>query len=449
MAIQQQVVAEKNVPRFSIAGNFFSLGQMSFRFLEIVVRLFFNMLGLMWQMLLNQLGKRRYSPQTLLGQSLAMLCDSLGATFIKIGQILSTRCDLLPQEVIQPLIRLQDCTEPFAFHFVPALIKAEFGRPMTEIFAEFQEEPVSSASVASVYQASLYNGKKVAVKIRRPDVVRRVRNDLRIMRLLARCLAWLPMMRLVPVVDMINEFGRIIEQQLDFRLEAMNNRIFQEHFGHNHQVQLPLLIEEYCGEAILTMEFLDGLVRSDELGWGEIEYQESLITGLRALYSMIFLNGFIHCDMHPGNFYFRKGGCVVILDTGFVAMLSHDDRYKFSKFFFDIATNAGKDCARILYETASYETANFNRDTFDQAVIELIARNAGSNAADFQVATFASQIFDVQRRYGLRGSTSFTMAILSLLVFEGIAKQFYPHLDFQGEARPFLLQALLQKAASG
>src|SRR4029077_2677277 len=101
------------------------------------------------------------------------------------------------------------------------------------------------------------------------------------------------MMRLVPVVDMINEFGKIIEQQLDFQLEALNNKRFQEHFAQNHQVLLPALVEEYCGEAILTMEFFDGLVRSDELGWEETEYQESLLTGLRALYRMIFLDGFI------------------------------------------------------------------------------------------------------------------------------------------------------------
>jgi ubiquinone biosynthesis protein len=446
MAIQQRAVSEEHIPHFSTFSKLFSASQMCFRFLEIAAYLLGESIRFMWRLLLNKLRRRSCSRRALLGQALAELCDSLGATFIKIGQILSTRCDLLPPEVIQPLIRLQDCTRPFAFRSVPTIIKAEFGRSLTEIFAEFEQKPLSSASVASVYQARLQNGQKVAVKIRRPDVVRKVRNDLRIMRLMARGLARLPAMKLVPVVDMIDEFGRVIERQLDFRLEAMNNRQFQEHFSQNDQVLIPALVEEYCSEAVLSMEFLEGLVRSDQLDWEESEYQESLKTGLRALYSMIFLKGFIHCDMHPGNFYFRKGGDVIILDMGFVASLNQNDRYQFSRFFFGIARNNGKDCARILYETASYKTMNFNRDAFNQAVIDLIDRSAGSNAAEFQVALFASQLFDIQRRHGLRGSTNFTMAILSLLVFEGIAKQFYPHLDFQSEARPFLVRALLQRA---
>lgn len=422
-----------------------SFCQTWFRFLEVTGYLILHACRLGIRLALRWPGKSHRSRQALIGLFLADLCDSLGATFIKIGQILSTRCDLLPLDLVKPLVRLQDSTRPFAFRSVPAIIKAELGQSLTEIFAEFEVQPVSSASVASVYKARLHNGQSVAVKIRRPGITRKVSNDLRIMRMMARALARLPAMRLIPVVDMINELGMLIEQQLDFQLEASNNQKFQAHFAQNAQVQIPQLIEEYCSDAVLTMEFIEGLTRIDSLEWEDAEYQAALLTALRALYAMIFVDGFIHCDMHPGNLYFLKGGHVVLLDMGFVATLARDDRYLFGRFFFDIATNSGKDCARILYETSSYQSPAFDRAAFEQAIIALIKRSSGSKAADFQVATFASQLFDIQRRYGLRGSNNFTMAILSLLVFEGIAKQVYPHLDFQSEARPFLLQALRRR----
>jgi ubiquinone biosynthesis protein len=417
--------------------------QTCFRSIEIVACLCFHTARFFCRLLWSKVSRKPRSRDALLGQSITELCNALGATFIKIGQILSTRCDLFPPELIEPLIMLQDGIKPFAFRKVLTIVQTQYGSPLQEVFAEFEEQPVSSASIASVYRARLHNGSLVAVKIRRPDIKRKVRDDIRLMRFMARGMARLPAMRLVPVVDMINELGDSIEQQIDLRIEARNNRRFREQLAEDTLVQVPALVEEYCNEAILVMDFIPDLVRIDELDWTEAEYQEALITGLRALYTMIFLDGFIHCDMHPGNFFLRRGGGVVILDTGFIARLNDQDRRHFARFFLGISTNAGRDCARILYETSSYQSDTFEREGFDLAVIELINRTAGSKAAAFQVATFAFQIFDIQRRFGLRGSTNFTMAILSLLIFEGIAKQLYPQLDFQSEARSYVLQGML------
>ena len=419
--------------------------QMWFRSLEIGIALCFHIARFGGRLLWSKVSRKPRPWQALLGLSIAELCDTLGATFIKIGQILSTRCDLFPSELIEPLIMLQDRIKPFAFRHVSSIILVQYGSSLKEVFAEFEEQPISSASIASVYRARLHDGSLVAVKIRRPDIKRKVRNDMRLMIFLARGLARLPQMRLVPVVEMVNELGVAIEQQVDLRIEARNNRRFRAQLAQETQVQVPALVDRYCTEAILVMEFIDHLVRIDELDWTTAEYQESLITGLRALYTMIFLDGFIHCDMHPGNFFLRRGGQVVILDTGFIAKLSDQDRRHFARFFLGIATNAGRDCARILYETASSKSDTFDREGFDLAIVDLISRFAGSKAAEFQVATFAFHIFDIQRRFGLRGSTNFTMAILSLLIFEGIAKQLYPQLDFQSEALPFILRGMLLK----
>lgn len=432
-----------SLPGANTGSSLFSGGV---RFVEVLASLGFHALRFAVRLLLHTVGRRRQrSWQALFGRSLAELCVSLGATFIKIGQILSTRCDLIPQAMITPLIGLQDKVKPFAFRHVSVAIRYSYKKELRQVFAEFEERPISSASIASVYRARLLHGQWVAVKVRRPDIVRKVSNDLRIIRFIARLMSRLPAMRLIPVIEMIDELGQCIEQQLDLRVEAHNTRHFREQFAHNQQIQIPALIDEYCNEGILVMEFMDNLVRIDKLNWEEAEYQQSLITGLRALYHMIFVDGFIHCDLHPGNMYLCKGGKVVILDTGFTARMEREDRYQFAAFFLGIGINAGRKCASIIYETALEKPETFDYEGFEQEVVDLIRRSAGSKASVFQVAPFVFQIFDIQRRFGLKGSTSFTMAILSLLVFEGITKQVYPQLDFQAEAQPILLHVLIQR----
>ncbi len=257
----------------------------------------------------------------------------------------------------------------------------------------------------------------------------------------AQLLVRLPMLRAVPLVELIDELGESIEQQLDFRREAENNRRFRSYFAHERHIRIPALVEEYCTDAILVMEYMPDLIRINQLHQQGIDYHNSVVTGLKALYQMIFVDGFIHCDLHPGNMYFQAEGDVTLLDMGFVKEFSPNERLLFAKFFFGIVLNKGKECAQIIHETALSVSAAFDYQVFERAVGDLIARSTGARAAEFQVASFAMQLFDIQRRCGLRASPNFVMAILALLVFEGIVKSYYADLDFQREALPFMLRA--------
>lgn len=384
-----------------------------------------------------------------LGLSMAEFCVRSGATFIKVGQLLSTRQDLLPPEMLPPLLELQDRVAPFSFREVPKILRSQFGRSPRSIFAAFNSNVLASASIANVYKARLHDGRVVAVKIRRPGIARQVHDDLRIMEFVAGLMSRLPAFRLVPVVEVIGEFSQAIVQQLDFRREAANNKRFQESFAHNPGVRIPRLVEELCTDEVLTMEYVPNLGRLNLTGSSQGSYKEALITGLRALYQMIFVDGFIHCDLHTGNLYLRDDGTVVILDTGFVATLPSQDRHDFVDFFYAIAGNDGIGCARIMYETASYKSPRFDKAEFDKTVIALIEKTSGAKAGAFEVSAFVVQLFDMQRRFGLRGTSNFTMVILSLLVFEGLAKLVYPELDFQGEAIPFLTPILFQHKLTG
>ncbi|HEU4509530.1 MAG TPA: AarF/UbiB family protein [Pyrinomonadaceae bacterium] len=375
------------------------------------------------------------------GESLAALCESLGPTFIKVGQILSSRPDLLPDGVGPPLVRLQDQIAPFDSEQIPGIIESAFGRPLNELFESFDLAPVASASIAQVHRARLKDGREVAVKIRRPGISRVVNNDIRILESISRALVKLPGMRAVPIVELVDDIQLPIRQQLDFHLEAANNRRFREAFARSEHIKFPELVEHLCTEDVLTMEYLDHLRRTDSANLTADERKTAALAGLRALYKMIFIDGLIHADMHPGNVFIREFGEFVILDTGLVANLDEKDRRDFVDFFFGLVNNESRECARIILDNASYRAKNCDVAGFEAAMVELIARHSALKSHEFEVALFVYQLIEIQRRFKIRGSTKFMMTILSMVVFDGICKRLYPLCDFQKESRAFLITA--------
>lgn len=393
------------------------------------------------QILIHRLSRQQISRGILLGKGLRGLFESLGATFIKLGQILSARPDLLSHEITTPLSQLQDHVAPVEVGQIRGLLEAAFGCPIDNIFEQFEFKPIASGSVAQVHRAQLPNGRHVAVKIRRPGLVRQVDTDLRLARFFARFLALIPAFRTMPLVDLISEFERPIRQQLDFKQEAANIRRFRANFALVERITMPVLVEELCTESVLTMDYLEHLEKVTSTRFSDEERKAGALAGLRALYKMIFTDGFIHADMHPGNVFLRQWGDVVILDMGLVAELSNADLNDFVDFFFGLVSNQGQVCARILYDTAPYCAPYCDRQAFEAAIVELVATHSSLSSQEFEVTHFVYQLIETQRRFGIRGSTHFIMSVLAMVVFDGICKQLYPECDFQREARGFLLMA--------
>ena len=411
------------------------------RFLEILLLTARHATGFSVRALYLCLRGRRRECGRALGKSVAKLCEDLGPTFIKAGQILSSRPDLLPESMGPPLLRLQDQIAPFDSAQIPAIIESAFGRPLHELFASFDLTPVASASIAQVHRARLKDGREVAVKIRRPGICRVVENDVRILQLISKAVVKLPGMRAVPLLELVDDIQLPIRQQLDFHLEAANNRRFREAFAFSEHIRLPELVDDLCTEDVLTMEYLDHLRRTDSANLTADQRKTAALAGLRALYKMIFIDGFIHADMHPGNVFIREFGEFVILDLGLVAVLDEKDRRDFVDFFFGLVNNESSECARIVWDNASYRAKNCDVEAFRAAMAELIARHSALKSHEFEVAVFVYQLIEIQRRFRIRGSTKFMMTILSMVVFDGICKRLYPLCDFQKEARAFLITA--------
>ncbi len=371
------------------------------------------------------------------------ILEALGPTFIKIGQILSNRPDLLSPELISELTNLQQNVRPFELRDPAALIERELGQPWSHIFSHIEPVPVASASIAQVHRAVLADGQVAAVKLQRPGLPALIDADIRLLKSGAKILRIVPALRCLPMLQAIDTFGEAVRAQLDFEEEARNAVRFRSHFEDHPDVVFPEPIPEASGGRLLTMRYIDGLHAVSDLPVAAIDTEQAINRALCALFKMIFVDGFVHADLHPGNIFFTAPDRVVMLDVGLVAELDADVRQQFTKFFVGMITNNGDMCADVILGTALFVPGGLDTSAFRAETRELVGKFAGRNAGDFEVAGFVAAVFELQRRNGIMSTTEFMTTIISLLVFEGIAKRLTPDLDFQKEAQNFVVSSVL------
>lgn len=369
------------------------------------------------------------------------LFRELGATFVKLGQIMSTRPDLIPEHVFRALQQLQDDVGPFAFDDAARTIEQDFGRPAHELFAELAPVPIASASVAQVHKARLRDGRLVAVKIRRPNVVELCTFDLAVMRVVARAVESIPSIRSLAPVAIVDEFARAIFAQLDFTIEARNNHRFRENFAGQKSVVFPVLVEELCSRRVLTMTFIEGTKILDTRGT-RMDPKRIARLGLQVLLKMVFEDGFVHADLHPGNIFITPDEKIALLDLGLVGELTDQHRRNFGRFFAAWAQRDGDTMAHLMYEMSA--SSGMPRDplTYERyraGIIEFVGRYWGQRLGEVQVGKVLLDLLVLLRRHRIRVNPSFTIVNIAIAVTEGIGKQLDPELDLMSEALPYFL----------
>ena len=381
---------------------------------------------------------RRRPARAAAARGLTRLLIRLGPTFVKGGQLLSTRADLLPAAWCAALGRLHDRVGPMR----PADVEKALvdGYPGGSPFARFDWAGLAAGSIAGVYRATLHDGREVAVKVRRPGIARRMAADFRLLRAGAAAGQRLPGLRRVPMSRMVDHLARALLRQLDFVQEATALELLRSNL--DGLVRVPRPLPAVSGDGVLVMEYLDGLDRFTPAHFSKEQRRQIVRDILHGVYRMLFVDGLVHCDMHPGNLYLTATGEVVLLDAGFVVRLDPAVKRLFAEFFLNLSTGRGEAGAEVVLRSAEHVDPGADLDAFRAGVVDLVRTSHRRTAGQFRLAPFAARLFDLQRRYGVAAAPEFVFPLLSLLVLEGMINEFDVDVDFQAEAIPTLLTVL-------
>ncbi|WP_329091252.1 AarF/UbiB family protein [Actinomadura citrea] len=379
---------------------------------------------------------------TRLAAELARLMERLGGAFVKTGQILGTRVDLVGETLATALGRLHDDVEPMTPEEALRTMRAGLGLTPPEFVRAVGGPSVAGGSIACVYRAER-GGRALAVKVRRPGAGAAIAADMAVLRAAAGAAARLPALRRVPFMEIVDQVGDCLMAQLDFGAEAANLRRLHDDLAGIPGVVVPRPVPELSGDGVIAMEFIEGLDR------GVIEdlparVREAQITSLvHAVYRMLFIEGFLHLDLHQGNTYFKPDGTVVVLDAGLVFRMSPRARERFTGFFAGMIRGDGEVCADILLSTVRRTDPETDIAAFHAEISDLVLRNVGMVARDFDLPAFCLDLFDLQRKHRLYAEPEFIFPMLCLLTLQGVVKRHHPMMDFQLEAAPFVMHGLL------
>jgi ubiquinone biosynthesis protein len=388
--------------------------------------------------------ERRRAVATLRGRVLRRGMTRLGATFVKLGQVLSTRPDLLEPETIAELRKLQDRLPAFPIAHVRRIVSEDLGASIEERFAEFDETPVAAASVAQVHRGRMRDGREVAVKVLRPDVRARVERDAAVLGLFARVAAWHPDVRLSDPVGHLRELVTGILDQTDLRLERANYDRFRTHFAGTSGVRFPEVYAELSAMRVMTMEFLRGH-KLDALPPGD---HGQVATALRrAFLKMCFEDGFVHADMHPGNLLLLEGGDLAIFDVGLVKHLPPDILVQSVDFTRCLVMGTAQDFVGHIRRFHTYRT-DVDWVSFEKDLEAFLARYRKQNVAELELGGLLGEILALGRRYRVRPLADMALVMVAMVTAEGIGKQLSPHANLFEDTAAFLMPLLARQAAT-
>lgn len=380
-----------------------------------------------------------------IGEALARTAEALGPLFTKAAQAISYRADLLPESLLAPLARLQEQVRPLLVPNARRVLAAVLSQLVDVIFCGIDERPIASGSIATVYRATtVQTGDVVAVKIVRPGVAEVIGLDIACMRMLGGLGARTSFAAGIPVMEIFESIAGMIAAQCDMSREACNLQAFARSAAQTRGITIPQVrTDQAPSSSVLVMEYLgDGLpITSPDLP--EWRFRAAALHILRFLYRMIFIDGFVHCDLHPGNIRVRSDGSVYLFDAGLVASMSATDRECFREFFVAFANGDAEGMTRAIIKSAASVPADLARAELEAEVADLARTYSGRNAGSFLIAEFVYRVFNLQKKHRLYGVPGFVSAIWALLMFEGLVRGKYPELDFQAEARLYAIASLL------
>ena len=380
-------------------------------------------------------------------QRLRITLEQLGPTFIKLGQLLSLRPDIVSPNYIRELSKLQDKVPPFSFDKVQKQIQNELKKPIKKIFSYFEEKPFASASIAQVHKAKL-NKKLVVVKVQRPNVQEIMQEDISIMTHLAQLLEKNKVLHKFHPLKIVQEFSDWTKKELDFREEAKNANRIRNNFKNSNTVVIPKVYENYTTKKILTLDYVKGteLKNIKKLKKSGYNIEKIVEKGFDAILTQVFVHGFFHADPHPGNILITKEGKIALVDFGIFGEFDEKLRKNCITLFKGIITNDVDEIEKSFLEIGSIGKS-FNKKEFREEIKKTIEPLQDSAIKDVKVSTILERALRIALKYEIKMPLSFILFGKTVATLEGIALEYDPHFRIVENSQLFI-ERLIKKEFS-
>ncbi len=409
--------------------------------------------------LLTLIGLDRFSPARLRhgdtngeiplspAQHLRIALEELGPTFIKLGQLFSTRPDILPPDYLKELSKLQDDAPPFSSKLARERIEEEIGKPIEEIFEFFEMQPIAAASIGQAHAARLFDGTEVVIKVRRPGVVRQIEEDLEILHNIATSAdrRW-AFARHYDLLGLTREFANTLRSELDYIHEGQNAERFAENFRHDSTVHIPRIFWDTSTSRVLTLERIRGIkiVDLDQQNPIQIKHRELAERGTQVILKMVFEDGFFHADLHPGNFFIESDGRFGLIDFGMVGTIDEKTQDYLANLIMALSYEDYDRLADSLLELEA-NVMNVDRRTLRKDLEQLIKPYYGKPLGGVSMTELFNEAFVVIRRHELRLPPNLALLVKSIIVAEGLGTRLDPDFHLTSVIEPYADQLMIQR----
>lgn len=377
------------------------------------------------------------------GRRVRLALERLGPVFVKFGQLLSTRRDLLPTEMAEELAYLQDRVPAFPGRQARKLIEESLGAPTTELFQHFDETPMASASIAQVHAAVLHDGRQVVVKVIRPNIKRVILKDLRLMELMAWLVNMIPDGKRLRPLEVVEDFRKTILDELDLLREGANMATLRRNFEDSDLLYIPWVHWDYTRRSVLVMERISGMPVSDidALNDAGIDMKVLAERGVEIFFTQVFRDSFFHADMHPGNIFVSRAHPespqYIGIDCGIVGSLSREDQSYLAQ---NLLAFFNRDYYRVaeLHVESGWVPASTRVNEFEAAIRSVCEPIFEKPLAEISFGLLLVRLFQTARRFDMTVQPQLVLLQKTLLNIEGLGRQLYPQLDLWKTAKPFL-----------
>jgi ubiquinone biosynthesis protein len=373
-------------------------------------------------------------------ERLRLTLEDLGPIYVKFGQILSTRRDLLPDDIAVELAKLQDQVPPFSGQEARAIIEEAYGKPINQMFSHFDETPLASASIAQVHPARLLDGTEVVIKVLRPDIEPVIDRDIELMYYVAGLAErfWKEGKRLRPL-EVVSEFEKVIYDELDLIREAANAAQLRRNFENNDMLYVPEVYWDLARRNVIVMERINGTPVNDvdTLRAKGIDIKRLAEMGVEIFYTQVFQHNFFHADMHPGNIFVSDTGQYIAVDFGIMGTLTEEDQRYLAENFIAFFNRDYRRVA-VLHVESGWVPENTRVDELEAAIRTVCEPNFNRPLKEISFGRVLMRLFETARRFNMEVQPQLVLLQKTLLNIEGLGRQLYPDLDLWQTAKPFL-----------